>query len=108
VAGSGDAITGIKRADSATANSRIAANHVDRRPERHEGLVSGVDRQLYQRRSPWHPCQTPDGDFEVPKPQALFAFKVVEEMMSRKMYGLGEAVVSYVGTGGKQKDDYSD
>ncbi len=40
--------------------------------------------------------------------QALFAFKVVEEMMSRKMYGLGEAVVSYVGTGGKETDDYSD
>ena len=36
----------------------------------------------------------------------MFAFKVVEEMMSREMYGLAEQLVSCVGTGEKQTDDY--
>ncbi len=38
----------------------------------------------------------------------LFVFKVLEEMMSRQMYGLAETIVSYVGTGEVEEDDYSD
>ena len=32
----------------------------------------------------------------------LFVFKVLEDMMSRGMYGLAEDVVSYVGGGAKK------
>jgi ankyrin repeat protein len=39
---------------------------------------------------------------------ALFVFKVVEEMVSRNMFGLAEQVVACVGVGRKQTDNYSD
>ena len=38
----------------------------------------------------------------------MFVFKVVEEMKRGNMCGLAELVVSYIGTGEEQTDDYSD
>ena len=40
---------------------------------------------------------TPSNDLS----SELFVFKVLEDMMSRGMYGLAEDVVSYVGVGKK-------
>ena len=47
---------------------------------------------------------TPSNDLS----SEMFVFKVLEDMMSRGMYGLAELVVEYVGTGKKEvTEDYS-
>ena len=44
---------------------------------------------------------TPSNDLS----SEMFVFKVLEDMMSRGMYGLAELVVEYVGTGKKDEEE---